>query len=76
VDSTTAKIDDQDTTKPADAARPREELPEAEFERALAAYAEAEADRRRVRTLMLYRMWRVLSPQQRARLEMFHKQHR
>ena len=51
-------------------------LPEEEFERALAAYAEAEADRRRVRTLMLYRMWRVLSPQQRARLEMLHKQHR
>lgn len=46
-------------------------LPEEDLERALSAFAEAEADRRRVRTLMLYRMWRVLSPQQRARLESF-----
>jgi Spy/CpxP family protein refolding chaperone len=47
-------------------------LPDEDLERALSAYAEAEADRRKVRTLMLYRMWRVLSAQQRARLdEMF-----
>jgi hypothetical protein len=46
-------------------------LPEEDLERALSAFADAEADRRRVRTLMLYRMWRVLSPQQRARLESF-----
>jgi cytochrome c553 len=51
-------------------------LPEEDLERALSAYAEAEAGRRRVRTLMLYRMWRVLSPRQRARLEMFGKQTR
>ena len=51
-------------------------LPEEDFERALSAYAEAEAERRRVRTLMLYRMWRVLSTQQRARLESFSKQNR
>lgn len=49
-------------------------LPEEDLERALSAFAEAEADRRRVRTLMLYRMWRVLSPQQRTRLDSFSKQ--
>jgi Spy/CpxP family protein refolding chaperone len=43
-------------------------LPEEDVERALSTFAEAEADRRRIRTLMLYRMWRVLSDQQRARL--------
>ena len=51
-------------------------LPDEDLERALSAYAEAEAERRRVRTLMLYRMWRVLSVQQRARLEMFGKRNR
>ena len=51
-------------------------LPEEDLERALSVYAEAEADRRRVRTLMLYRMWKVLSTQQRARLESFSKRHR
>lgn len=51
-------------------------LPEEDLERALSAYAEAEADRRRVRTLMLYRMWKVLSPRQRARLEAFGTQNR
>jgi hypothetical protein len=53
-----------------------EGLPEEDLERVLSAYAEAEADRRRVRTLMLYRMWKVLSPQQRTRLETFGTQNR
>ena len=40
-----------------------------DVELALSTFAKAEADRRRIRTLMLYRMWRVLSAQQRARLD-------